>query len=289
MKMRILAILGTLACAGVVAAPALANDGGGEPAKNEPAAKKDEKPAGDASKECKDAPKDAPCEGAGAAKKATSPCGEGSACRPDCEGPADGSDLCKEGTAKRNALFVTLSALVGDGEAGKKVLGAVPAESAKKVEEARKAAFESVVKIRREVVGIQKEIETLCAQAKADGKVVCQEAVDALGNDAETLMKKCHESMNAFTKLLGETLGAEKVQALAAEVQKSGDVAKAFTAKVDAAVKAAGEAAKVKAGKAKCDDDDADEDDDDEDEDDDDGPPCKDGKCEKAEKGEKVK
>ena len=281
MKMRILAIFGALACAGLVSAPAFANDGGGgEPAKNEPAPKQGDKPVGDAGKECKDAPagKDGKCEGAGAAKKETSPCGgPPSSCAPECEGPADGSDLCEEGTAKRNALVVTMAALVGEGEASKKVLGALPAEAAKKVEEARKAAFDTSIKICAEFAALELEIRALAAAAKADGKEIACEAKAVLEGDAKALKAKYHGTMAAFQKLLIDGLGAEKIQALAADLGKPSDVEKAFRSKLEAAclrVLADRKDAEAKAAEAECDDAEA--------------PPCKEGKCEKAEKAGKV-
>ena len=232
MSNRIGTLLAACAFAAALGTAAFAGGGGDEPAP----ATGEKKPACEGKKDgdC------GPCKGGAAGEcKDAGPCKEGASCGDEaaCKACAEGAKdcaACKEKVAKGNAMAATVAALEGQGEAAKKVLAAVPEESRKKVEEAGKATFEFLVKVHREVTSLRKECAALEEKAKAEGKEPSCEVKATLENDVKTLCAKAHEKIDGFGKVLAEAVGAEKFQALAADLPKA-EIHKAFMARVEAA------------------------------------------------------
>ncbi len=141
----------------------------------------------------------------------------------------------KECVARRNLETVALAAVEGECEAAKNVLAQVPEQARQKVEEMRKATFEFLVMVQKEMQGLKKDFTAACDQAKADGKEMACDFKATYEGDMKALHVKGKEKLDAFAKTLDEAIGSEKVQSLAAEVKKVGEAAKSCALKIKAA------------------------------------------------------
>jgi hypothetical protein len=276
MRNRWSALLAALAVAGLFALPAYAGgDGEGEKGKSaKPAGDSKEAPKGKEG-ECKDAKAsecDAKSKEACEKSKAgddvlTVACAEegndctegkpGEKCVPGCTGKKPASDL----------EIVALAAVEGGSEAAKKVWAAVPAETVKNVEEARKVAFDRLIEIQKAMEGLRKDFAGACDEAKAKGKDVACDAKATYQHDVKILHSKAMAQVAAFSKVLGDSLGEGKVKELSGDCRKAGDLALAAGVKIR---EAALQYLKKKASRSECDDEDCDEDDCDDDDCDDD-------------------
>lgn len=210
MKTLTPAFLALLALAGPGSVPAFAGDG------------EKEKPTGAAGGE----PKAKDGEGCKDKEKKGGEC-------PDCA--KEGKECCKEASACTDLEVVTLAAVEGTGEAAKKVLAAIPAAAAEKVEAARKTALEQMAKIQVAMGDLKKDFETACAEAKAKGEEVCCEMKATFEKDMKALQGKSQEQVALCARALRDALGEDKIKDLSAECRKAGDMAKVAAEKVRAA------------------------------------------------------
>jgi hypothetical protein len=293
MRNRWTAILAALAVAALFAVPAGAGDGDGSGAKSGKAAGGSKEAPKGKDGECKEAAgseaKGGECEKQEGEKDKAgldvltvqcvsddNDCSEGkpgAKCVPGCTGKQAPSDL----------EVVALAAVEGANDAAKKVWASVPAATVAKVEEARKAAFDRLIEIQKAMEDLRKDFADACAESKEKGREVACDAKDTYARDVKVLHGKAMAQVAAFSKVLGDSLGEEKVKELSGECRKAGDMCRAAGAKVRAA------ALKFLEKKAAAKDEDGEDDDDADEDGEDDGPAAKEhGKGhEKGHDGEK--
>lgn len=236
MKAKILSVLVALLLAGLYAVPALAGDGDGA---------KGEKPSGEAKGECEDddgdddGEDDGEDEDDGEECDDDEDCDEGEKCEKCEKGAKDGAKeraaCCKEKAARTDLEVVTLAAVEGASDAAKKVLAAVPPEAMKKVEEARRAAFDRLAEIQKTMAELHADFRAACAESKEKGKEVACEMKATYEKDMKVLKDKAKEQYDSLARTIQETIGEEKVKALSADCRKAGDMARAATLRIKAA------------------------------------------------------
>lgn len=159
---------------------------------------------------------------------------QGSLCGKCVDGAKEGKACCLAKVAAANLEVVSLAVLEGEGAGAKAVLAAVPEESAKAVADARAETLKGLVQVRRSMNEIRKEKKAVCEEAKAAGTEVSCEVTAAYDADLKAMEKKARALLGALAAVVKGAVGESRVETLAAEVRKSGDVAKAVAAKIQA-------------------------------------------------------
>jgi len=244
-------------CAAASIQPALAGDGDGE---KSPATKGDGK--------CEAAAK---CEGgaceAPAAAKADDGCCEAGECAKCKEGSKVEGSCCAVKTAA-GRLRALATALLEEGTVASKVVAdAVPEAARAKVAAACESARATLAKVRTAAVAAKADFEAACAAAKAEDDDDDGEDDEAEGedddddgdeeddddgqcdaeatfeHDMKALHAKALEAVDRVGAVVKESMAEDRWTAVAADVEKAQEAAKAAMAKAASALKAA--AAKV--------------------------------------------
>ncbi len=208
-----------------------------------PTCKDGDKPAqcgekGEKAKECGEAAKSGAaavkvsCTDGDAGCEASATCGK---CE---EGAKVEGSCCAAKMALKRARSVAAALLEDGTEAAKAVAAGIPAELAKKVEEVRTAAAETVAKARKALAALEQEAAAAAADAKEAGEELGDCVSNAYAADKAKIVAAAHAAVDGLGARMGEILGQERLTALAESVAKVQAALKAAAAKAAAAEKA---------------------------------------------------